>query len=364
MPVPLRHLTLQGARDLVFSSACRSDECAGRVGLEVELFPDSPHDAVVAALSKVVWPGGSRLTFEPGGQVELSGPCLPSAAAACDAMSLDVAVLHATGIQFEAIGMDPAGRRDRVLDAPRYRAMEAYFDMGGEQGRTMMRDTAALQVNVDGGDDARWRLAHALGPVLAAAFANSPVSGGRLNGWKSNRLRAWVSIDPTRATPVGGTGIGSWVDYAMASRVMFVRASESDYVPVANGMTLADWVLHGHPAGYPTEDDVAYHLTTLFPPVRPRGWLELRFLDSLPSPWWQVATVVASRLLDDVGALEACRGTAGLWTEAARDGIAHPVLGAAARACLGAVPEAAEFVERFTARGRCPADDVAVAAWA
>ena len=360
MPTPLRHLTLQGAKDLVFQGA----QPAGpphSVGLEIELLPSAPHDDVVSTLSGVQWPGGSRLTFEPGGQVELSGPCLDSADAACAAMADDLAVLRRTGLAVEGIGMDPAGGRARVLDPPRYRAMEAYFN---QSGRTMMCDTAALQVNVDNGDDRRWRLVHTLGPVLAAAFANSPVMGGRLNGWKSNRLRMWLDIDRTRAAPVGGATPGAWVDYAMAARLMFVRASESRYDAVTTGMTLADWVSDGHPLGWPTEDDVAYHLTTLFPPVRPRGWLELRFFDSLPSPWWQVAAIATCRLLDDPSAIEACRGADALWLEAARDGVAHPVLGAAALACLRTVPEAAEFVDRFTARGRCPADEVAVAAWA
>jgi glutamate--cysteine ligase len=360
MPAPLRHLTLQGAKDLVFQTA-QSRGAGHGVGLEVELMPSAPHDDVVSTLSGVHWPGGSRLTFEPGGQVELSGPCLTDADAACAAMADDLAALHATGLPVEAIGMDPAGGRPRVLDAPRYRAMEAYFN---QSGRTMMCDTAALQVNVDNGDDRRWRLVHSLAPVLAAAFANSPMMGGRLNGWKSNRLRMWLDIDGTRAAPVGGTSIGSWVDYAMAGRVMFVRASESRFEPVDDGMTMADWITDGHRLGYPTADDVSYHLTTLFPPVRPRGWLELRFFDSLPSPWWQVAAIATCRLLDNPSAMEACRGADALWIEAARDGVAHPALGAAALALLRTVPEAAEFVDRFTARGRCPADDVAVAAWA
>lgn len=359
MPVPLRHLALQGVKDLVFRLATSCDNAG--VGLEVELFASAPHETVASTLSGVTWPGRSRLTFEPGGQVELSGPCLPSAAAACAAMADDLAALQATGLCFEAVGMDPAGGRQRVVDSPRYRAMEAYFDAAGH---AMMRDTAALQVNVDNGDDRRWRLVHGLAPVLAAAFANSPLAGGRLTGWKSNRLRTWLDIDPTRAAPVGGPTLGAWVDYALAAKVMFVRTSETDYQPADNGMTLADWVEHGHPLGFPDEDDVAYHLTTLFPPVRPRGWLELRFFDSLPSPWWQVAAIATCRLLDDPAAMEACRGADALWTEAARDGVAHPALGRAALALLRTVPEAAEFVERFTARGRCPADDLAVAAWA
>lgn len=360
MPTPVRRLTLAGAKDLIASLAQPDSTSAGGVGLEVELIPTQPHGFVSRALADVDWPGGSRLTFEPGGQVELSGPCLPSASAVCTAMDADLAAMAARGVVARAIGMDPAGGRPRVLQAARYEAMEVFFD---HAGRTMMRDTAAMQVNVDAGDDRRWRAVHALGPVLAAAFANSPLCGGEANGWRSNRGRIWLAIDASRTAPVGGRTTASWVDYAMAARVMLVRATPTRYVAARGGMTLADWVEHGHAAGWPDEDDVAYHLTTLFPPVRPRGWLELRFLDALPAPWWQVAVHAVCKLLDDPDTVEAaCAGTAGLWYEAARFGVAHPGLGAAAEACLATVPEAAEFVDRFTTRRRCPGDELLVPA--
>ena len=83
--------------------------------------------------------------------------------------------------------------------------MESYFDASGDAGRTMMRSTAAIQVNLDLGPpdeiDARWRLTHALGPVLAASFANSPFADGGPTGWRSTRLAVWHEIDPTRTVP-------------------------------------------------------------------------------------------------------------------------------------------------------------------
>ncbi|MBV8160519.1 MAG: ergothioneine biosynthesis glutamate--cysteine ligase EgtA, partial [Acidimicrobiia bacterium] len=114
---------------------------------------------------------------------------------------------------------------------------------------------------------------------------------------------------------------------------------------------------------------------TLFPPVRPRGWLELRYLDALPDPWWRVAaTVVAALLLDDeakAAAFRATEGTEGLWLAAARWGLEHPALAAAGVESVGAALGAAErvgadarsvaavasYFERYVARGRCPADD-------
>ena len=101
------------------------------------------------------------------------------------------------------MGTGLATRADapRVLDAPRYRAMEAYFDSRWPAGRTMMRNTASIQVNLDVGSpattDARWHLAHDIGPVLTACFANSPFdAGGNPSGYRSTRAAVWHAIDP------------------------------------------------------------------------------------------------------------------------------------------------------------------------
>jgi glutamate--cysteine ligase len=114
---------------------------------------------------------------------------------------------------------------------------------------------------------------------------------------------------------------------------------------------------------------VAYHLTTLFPPVRLRGWLELRFLDSLPAPWWRAAAVTTATVLgdDEVGrvAAETARlhRTADRWDLAARRGLDHRGLAAVALACVRSAAEAsgdpvvAEFLERFTSKGRSPGRD-------
>jgi glutamate--cysteine ligase len=159
-------------------------------------------------------------------------------------------------------------------------------------------------------------------------------------------------------------------------------------VPVAGPLggeplSFGDWGARGHELGWPTLDDFEYHLTTLFPPVRPKGWLELRMIDSLPDPWWRVAAAVGTALLEDgdagAAALEAVsappvgEGVAEHWRSAARHGLADPALRAAAArvfpaalegmARLGAdrttVAAAEAFHDRFVARGRCPADEPA-----
>jgi glutamate--cysteine ligase len=139
---------------------------------------------------------------------------------------------------------------------------------------------------------------------------------------------------------------------------MLIRAGE-DYRPLVDGsLTARQWILEGHPFGWPTGDDVAYHLTTLFPPVRPRRWLEFRMIDALPDPWWRVPVAVAATLIDDEGAIAASLPAAGRWWQAARDGLGDPILGSAARALapmavagldrVGADPATAERVEQWS----------------
>jgi glutamate--cysteine ligase len=311
-------------------------------------------------------PAGSRITYEPGGQLELSSPPRPGPAAACAALARDL--LHvgerlaADGLHLEGRGTDD---RPPVFQATedRYRCMREYF---GEPGLRMMCGTASLQVCLDIGSDdkdaaRRWRLAHALGPVLVAAFANSPGPAGR-----SSRQLVWQTLDPGRTAPVGGDDPAeAWLRYALDAQVMLIR----DGWVAAPGMTFREWMATGRP----DLDDLAYHLSTLFPPVRPQGWLELRMIDALPEPYWPVPVAVTAALLDDPLAAdiaaEAAEPARDRWSQAARDGLTDPVLARAARRCftaaldalprLGAdalVPIVDAYANRFVARGRCPAD--------
>jgi glutamate--cysteine ligase len=140
-------------------------------------------------------------------------------------------------------------------------------------------------------------------------------------------------------------------------------------------LPFARWIDEGHELGYPTTDDLAYHLTTLFPPIRPHGWLELRMLDMVPDPWWRVAVAVTTALLYDEDAAGRAEATVeaaeGLWLDAARSGLAHPKLQAAAMDIFDAAIEAldrigcdpvteaavGDYADRYVGRGRSPADD-------
>ncbi len=193
-----------------------------QIGVELEWLvidgrdPALPVDQqrVAAALdhleAPLALPGGGRLTTEPGGQVELSSAPAPSLGACVSATEDDLAALRGAlrpaGLFLAGQGMDPLRAPRRVLDSPRYAAMEQFFDRAGPWGRMMMCSTASVQVCVDAGQDGpgpagfrwRWHLLHAIGPVLVAAFANSPLRVGRPTGWKSTRQAIWSRLDPSR----------------------------------------------------------------------------------------------------------------------------------------------------------------------
>ena len=363
----------------------------GTVGAELELLCVDlaapgvrPDLGRVAAVLPAALPARSLLTTEPGGQVELSSAPAAGPAAAVAALAQDLDAVRASlardGLALRGLGTDPVRDPVRLLRTPRYDCMEAYFAACGEPsasaGPAMMCSTAAVQVSLDAGTRAtaadRWQRAHAIGPALVAAFACSPLLQGRPTGWRSTRQRIWGELDPTRTRPPAPHlgPVEALTDLALSARLMTVRDADGVCVPAPHGATFGGWVRDGEP----TLDDLAYHLTTLFPPVRLRGWLELRYLDMLPDPLWQVAVATAAVLLDDGAAAdaarEACAPVEGRWRDAALHAVADPALQAAATGCLGAAAGAlqrsgsplagpvASYLDRWTSRGRCPADDL------
>ncbi|MGH3313170.1 MAG: ergothioneine biosynthesis glutamate--cysteine ligase EgtA [Streptomyces sp.] len=374
-----------------------------RVGVELEWLirdraaparavPPDRLDQALAPLWTRGLPGGSRLTREPGGQLEVSSPPGDSLAECVATTAADLNVLRRnvgqSGARLYGRGLDPYLSPPRVLEDPRYRAMEAHFDRSGPWGRMMMRATAAVQVSLDAGDDSggptgyryRWRLAHRLGPVLVAAFANSPLWRSRPTGWVSTRQSVWARADPGRTSPprTHRDPRESWARYALDAELLCLRREPPAEWTAPPRLSFRAWLRGGHPERPPTRDDLDYHLGTLFPPVRPRGWLELRMIDAQCDDGWIAATAVAATLLDDPSAAEAAwaateplAGDAELWQRAARDGPADPLLGRAVRDCVAAAESALsrsdpagtshkavlDFAERYSERGRCPAHD-------
>ncbi|TRW88749.1 ergothioneine biosynthesis glutamate--cysteine ligase EgtA [Mycolicibacterium sp. 018/SC-01/001] len=375
-------------------ASCLTDGPVGGVGLEVEahcfVLADPSRrpgwdelTATIASLPPL--PGGSLVTVEPGGAVELSGPPAADPAAAIAAMRADRAELRSVfreaGLGLVLLGADPLRPPARVNPGGRYQAMERFFQTSGtgDAGAAMMTSTASIQVNLEAGRHSQWadrvRLAHALGPTMIAVAANSPVLSGGFTGWQSSRQRVWGQLDSARCGPVlGASGddpASDWARYALRAPVMLVHTPDPE--PVAEWVPFADWadgrVLLG--GRRPTRADLDYHLTTLFPPVRPRGFLEIRYLDSLPDTLWPAVAWTLSTLLDDPAAAdvaaEATEEVATAWDRAARVGLADRHLQAAALTCVTAAAERApsELTEsmdrlvRSVESGRCAADEFA-----
>jgi glutamate--cysteine ligase len=362
----------------------------GTVGAETEwLVVDSSDPGAHVPLARLrtlvegagPLPAGSRVTYEPGGQLELSTAPFPGLGALHTALAADLSWVRAHlaghGVALAGHGIDPwRGPLLQHAEA-RYRCMSAYF---GSAGLAPMCTTASVQVCLDIGADRadalrRWRLAHALGPVLVASFANSALQAGRHTGLRSTRQALWSGLDAGRtAAPTGADPVEAWSRYALDARVMLIRDADVGWV-ADPGMSFREWINEGGAAGAPTEQDLSYHLSTLFPPVRPRGWLELRMIDAVPDPYWPVPMAVATALFDDPRASEeaedATQSVAGRWREAVRDALADRALAVASRRCFtaaiealprlgaaGLVPIVSEYAERYVERGRCPADDL------
>ncbi|WTZ54983.1 glutamate-cysteine ligase family protein [Nocardia sp. NBC_01388] len=416
--------------------------------------PDSPADPL---------PGGSRVTLEPGGQIELSSAPFGTAAELCERLLADTGrlrvLLDTRDIHIIAASADPVRTPQRLLQLPRYRAMESAFTGIGPFGALMMCNTAAAQVSVDAGVDAtdiaaRWTALYAIGPALLAAFACSPeLSGAPPGAWASQRMRTWLRLDHLRTRPPvhdwpdpingyarwaldvpllcvrpesavatsgssgpdGGNGprgsAGSHREGGASGSHGSARANVSHGSGGANGSpglagangshgseaangsvgghssagghgsngaaavlsadwtappgaTFADWLcgaLDDEIGRRPTTDDLDYHLTTVFPPVRASGHLEVRYLDAQPGNTWTVPVHAIDALLSTpavVAEATALAGsTVGRWSEAARYGLADPEIRTAAVALLelataqAATPVAA--AELAAAAARC-----------
>ncbi|RJO77137.1 ergothioneine biosynthesis glutamate--cysteine ligase EgtA [Nocardia panacis] len=335
-------------------------------------------------------PGGSRVTIEPGGQIELSSSPYATASQLCDALGSDARMLRvlldSRAIRTVSAAADADRRAKRLLRLPRYGAMERSFAGIGPFGKLMMCNTAATQVSVDAGGDraevaARWIALYAMGPALVAAFACSPaLRGAPAGAWASQRMRAWLRLDTARTRPP----VQDWTDpvasygrWALDVPLLCVRGPDggSDWA-APPGATFADWLsgaLDDEVGRRPDSDDLDYHLTTLFPPVRAAGHLEVRYLDAQPGGAWTVPIHLFDALLASpelvARATAVAAPVAGRWLDAARNGLADPEIRAVAVALLelaagharsrAAAAELDAAVHRCR-RGRTPREEFAL----
>lgn len=301
--------------------------------------PHSPH---------LPLPAGSLVTVEPGGQVEISSAPTPSVAFLLEAAATDAAALGELlaphGLRRGEHGLDPHRAPRRILRTPRYDAMEDFFAAIGPHGPRMMCSTASLQVCVDLGEGAeavhRWDAVHALGPVLTALFGNSAVMAGSDTGWASARLRSTLATAPpaTFAPVRCADPVAQYTRMALDAPLLCVRRAQGPWT-APPGLSFAGWVAEPHRVGRePTTADLDYHLSTLFPPVRPHGYLEVRYLDAQAGDGWvtpvALLTALLSRGTTVERVLEATEETADRWLSAARVGLADPALTRAAAAVV------------------------------
>jgi glutamate--cysteine ligase len=253
--------------------------------------------------------GGGAISLEPGGQFELSGAPVPTIHDTCRELHAHLAQLREIaeplGIAFLALGMSPKWTRAETPAMPkaRYRIMTRYMPKVGTRGLDMMYRTATVQVNLDYSSEAdmvkKLRVSLALQPVATALFANSPFTEGKLNGYLSMRSEIWRDTDNQRAGMLpfafeDGMGFDRYVDYALDVPMYFVKRGEV-YHDVA-GASFRD-LMAGRLAQLPGEtatvSDWANHLSTIFPEVRLKRFLEMRGADAgrtsricaLPALW-------------------------------------------------------------------------------
>jgi glutamate--cysteine ligase len=231
-------------------------------------------------------PDGTRISFEPGGQIEISSTPHATASSVVASTQGLVAILRTAtaseGIELLARGVDPYNDIDAVplqLHRDRYERMTRYFDSIGTSGVRMMRQTAALQINLERGEDpeSRWRLLNALAPIVTALFANSRDYAGKSTEWASYRSHLWRTLDPSR------TGI-IYDEPAHAEKYLsFALDAFAMHSGGGGGgggkpyRTFREWMREPHV----DEAEWLFHLSTLFPEVRPKEYFELRSADTI-----------------------------------------------------------------------------------
>jgi glutamate--cysteine ligase len=274
--------------------------------------------------------GGGAISLEPGGQFELSGAPVETVHQTFRELQAHLAqlreVAHPLGIGFLGLGMTPKWTRAEVPVMPkgRYRIMTAYMPKVGKLGLDMMYRTCTVQTNLDFSSEAdmvkKLRVSLALQPVATALFANSPFTEGKPNGYLSFRSEIWRDTDPDRSGMLPwafepAMGFERWVDYALDVPMYFVKRGER-YIDVAGSSFRA--LMNGKLPQLPGEraaiSDWANHLSTIFPEVRLKRYLEMRGADS--GPWRRLPALPAYwvGLLYDDAALDAAWELVKNWT--------------------------------------------------
>ncbi len=331
-----------------------------KIGFNLKTLKPLPYDgdsgihAMLSGLKKFGWNeviengylialkrDGASVSLEPGGQFELSGAPLQSIHQTCGEVNRHLRevkeIADGIGAGFLSLGFRPDTKLEDVPIMPkgRYKIMRAYMPKVGTHGLEMMFRTCTVQVNLDFASEAdmvkKMRVSLALQPITTALFANSPFKDGVPNGYKSYRSRIWLDTDPDRTGMLPfafdeGFGFEQYVDYALDVPMYFVHRGE-DYLD-ASGKSFRDFLdgkLDILPGEKPTIDDFEDHLSTIFPEVRLKQFLEMRGSDT--GPWNQLCAMPAFwvGILYDQAALDATWDWVKDWSEEERDQLRRDV---------------------------------------
>ncbi|MCX7296835.1 MAG: glutamate--cysteine ligase, partial [Hyphomicrobiales bacterium] len=313
--------------------------------------------------------GGGAISLEPGGQFELSGAPVETVHQTAAELMAHLAqvreVARPLGIGFLGLGMTPNWSRAEIPVMPksRYKIMTNYMPKVGTRGLDMMYRTCTVQANLDFSSEAdmvkKLRVSLALQPVATALFANSPFTEGKPNGLLSMRSEIWRDTDNNRAGMMpfafeDGMGFERYVDYALDVPMYFVKRGDT-YIDVA-GKSFRDFFagkLDALPGERPTISDWANHLSTIFPEVRLKRYLEMRGADG--GPWRRLPSLTAFwvGLFYDEVSLDACWDMVKDWTAEERQKLRDdvPRLGFRAEIRGRNMLTLAQETLRFAARG-------------
>ena len=310
---------------------------------------DGPH---IIGLADPV--GGGAISLEPGGQFELSGAPLATIHETCAEINTHLTHLRTVadplGLGFLGIGMSPKWSRSEtpIMPKGRYKIMAAYMPKVGNLGLDMMFRTCTVQVNLDFSSEQdmvrKLRASLALQPIATALFANSPFTEGKPNGFLSFRSEIWRDTDADRSGMLpfafeDGMGFERYVDYALDVPMYFVKRGDR-YIDVA-GSSFRDLLAGRHPllpGETATLSDWINHLSTIFPEVRLKRFLEMRGADA--GPWCTLCALPAlwTGLLYDATSLDAALELVKDWTAEERQALRDDVPKLGLKAQIGGRP--------------------------
>jgi len=263
--------------------------------------------------------GEASITLEPGGQFELSGAALASAHETCAELGVHVREMNAIADDLDVVllmmGRNPVIPSAQMPWMPkeRYAIMRRYLPTRGSMALDMMLGTGTVQTNIDYADEAdmarKLRVSIGVSPFLTALFASSPFVDGRPSGWVSSRAQVWEHTDPDRSGFIPGVfepgfGYQAYAEYALDVPMFFIHRNGHylDY----SGRSFRRFLEEGLDGHQATAEDWALHLTTLFPLVRLKQYIELRMADVGPlNMICAFAALTRGLLYDDTALAEA-----------------------------------------------------------